>query len=468
MKRLLILFVLLTIVSISTQAQTQNLNNGDLQNVNTMTINDPGPSEGVRWINTSANWSLDVSPLNRANTDGNFNIYGTANNIVFWRPLSFYKTGPDLDNIDIISIAENTNNHFWLQGMFAGVGSTGNSLRFKSAWQDNVLFLRGNGNVGIGVDNPDYRLHVSTGESGEAILRVEADTDNNNENDNSRVELMQDGGLLGVYMGFNQAWGGPIADNLFRIGTRYSGVDNFKRFVIRTDNGFVGLGNDNPVNKLDITGDYTANHYDAQLHLHTTNNTYGMYMGSHSATYGAISQGSHYQSAGNYTARSSYASGIIQNNGFIHLFSNSGLSNGSVFSPNMRLSISNSGRVGIGTTSPDEMLEVNGNALIQGDIESMKVKVSQNPGNWPDYVFANDYKLRSLDEVQSFITKNHHLPEVPSAAEVEKNGIDLGNMDATLLKKVEELTLYMIEMKKEIEMLKSENKALKQEIKEKD
>ncbi len=67
----------------------------------------------------------------------------------------------------------------------------------------------------------------------------------------------------------------------------------------------------------------------------------------------------------------------------------------------------------------------------------------------PDYVFKSDYNLRTLEEVQSFINKNGHLPEIPSAADFEKNGIVLGKMSFDLLKKVEELTLYMIELKKE-------------------
>lgn len=72
----------------------------------------------------------------------------------------------------------------------------------------------------------------------------------------------------------------------------------------------------------------------------------------------------------------------------------------------------------------------------------------------PDYVFKSDYKLRSLYEVENFIKANSHLPEVPSEAEVLANGLNLGDMNAVLLKKVEELTLYMIELKKENDALK--------------
>jgi len=74
---------------------------------------------------------------------------------------------------------------------------------------------------------------------------------------------------------------------------------------------------------------------------------------------------------------------------------------------------------------------------------------------WPDYVFDNSYKLPSLDSVANFVQVNKHLPNVPSAKEVEKSGFSLGEMDATLLKKVEELTLYLIELKKQNELLQS-------------
>lgn len=110
--------------------------------------------------------------------------------------------------------------------------------------------------------------------------------------------------------------------------------------------------------------------------------------------------------------------------------------------------ITNSGNVGIGTTSPN-----NYKLAVEGTIGARRIKVTQQ-ANWADFVFHPDYKLPPLQEVESFITKNGHLPEIPTATEVKENGIDVGEMNKLLLQKVEELTLYLIQQQKEIEELK--------------
>ena len=104
------------------------------------------------------------------------------------------------------------------------------------------------------------------------------------------------------------------------------------------------------------------------------------------------------------------------------------------------------GFVGIGTTAPNEMLEVNGNTLIQGNLEAWKIKVTATPGSVPDYVFATNYKLKSLNELEAFIKANSHLPNIPNAKEIEANGQDVGDLQLKLLEKIEELTLYVIEL----------------------
>lgn len=111
----------------------------------------------------------------------------------------------------------------------------------------------------------------------------------------------------------------------------------------------------------------------------------------------------------------------------------------------------NAGGLAIGTTDlRGYKLAVNGSAIFT----SVKVKLEQN---WPDYVFEKDYQLLSLADLEKFIQQNKHLPDVPSAAEVEKEGLDVGANQAALLKKIEELTLYIIEQNKRIEKLEGKS-----------
>lgn len=88
---------------------------------------------------------------------------------------------------------------------------------------------------------------------------------------------------------------------------------------------------------------------------------------------------------------------------------------------------------------------------VDGDIVAKKVVVQMT--NWADYVFANDYKLKPLEEVEAFIKENKHLPDVPSEATVLKEGADVAEMNRILLQKVEELTLYVLDQNKKIKAL---------------
>jgi len=107
--------------------------------------------------------------------------------------------------------------------------------------------------------------------------------------------------------------------------------------------------------------------------------------------------------------------------------------------------------MGIGTTNTQGYrLAVAGNVIAEG----VKVELQ---GNWPDFVFEKDYDLPRLKEVKAFIAAYGHLPNIPSAQKVREEGIDLGDMNAKLLQKIEELTLYIISQNHEIEKLKEEN-----------
>ncbi|RFM27948.1 hypothetical protein DXN05_10400 [Deminuibacter soli] len=119
------------------------------------------------------------------------------------------------------------------------------------------------------------------------------------------------------------------------------------------------------------------------------------------------------------------------------------------------ITIDETGNVGIGTLKPTGKLAVNGILLAK------QVKVSQSAANWPDYVFTPGYQLPSLDSVAQYISENKHLPEMPDAKEVETNGQDVGKVQQLMLKKMEEMTLYMIDMQKRIDRLENENRELK-------
>lgn len=103
--------------------------------------------------------------------------------------------------------------------------------------------------------------------------------------------------------------------------------------------------------------------------------------------------------------------------------------------------VTGNGNVSIGIADPKEYrLAVNGN------VRAHSIKVETQ--NWPDYVFTKDYKLLGLSEIEQFIAKNGHLPGIPSAVQIKKDGVNLGEMNAKLLEKIEELTLHLIEMEK--------------------
>ncbi|SEE14930.1 hypothetical protein SAMN04487765_1564 [Tenacibaculum sp. MAR_2010_89] len=156
------------------------------------------------------------------------------------------------------------------------------------------------------------------------------------------------------------------------------------------------------------------------------------------------------------TASTGFTGIKIGQNGLINFFGKSGnvtadeIANTSQTS---RMMIHTNGNVGIGTTTPDEKLAVN------GKIHTKEVKVDLV--GWPDYVFTKEYNLPTLTEVENHIKTKGHLANIPSAKEVEKaGGIELGSMNKKLLQKVEELTLYTIQQEKKIENSERNNKKL--------
>lgn len=124
-----------------------------------------------------------------------------------------------------------------------------------------------------------------------------------------------------------------------------------------------------------------------------------------------------------------------------------------------KLIIKPNGKIGIGTLTPDSKLSVN------GDIHTKEVRVDLT--SWPDFVFKTDYNMPSLQKVKQFIRENGHLKDIPNEMQVKKDGVLLGEMNAKLLQKIEELTLYLIAQNEELIVLREEVTELKTILKSK-
>lgn len=117
--------------------------------------------------------------------------------------------------------------------------------------------------------------------------------------------------------------------------------------------------------------------------------------------------------------------------------------------------------IAVGVNSLTERLPTDYKLVVGGKILAEEVRIKQIK-DWADYVFYPDYQLKTLPEIEGFIKTHRHLPDMPSAAEAEQQGIGLGNMQATLLRKIEELTLHMIDQHKTIESLQQQLTRLEQ------
>lgn len=320
------------------------------------------------------------------------------------------------------------------------------------------LVVKSNGNVGIGTSDPWEKLHV------------EGD----------------------IFMGYNQTikTSGPMS---LKADNDDTGDGSFKfntgndLNMILTDAGDLGIGTSTPSEKLDVRGNISINGRDgatsntgANLLLYGARNNDGM-------TFGQISFFNYDKSGANQDKSLAGISAEKQGvDGSKLVFSTAmdGDKNGKMF-------ITNDGRVGVGTSFPTEKLHVAGNGIFSGDLSigelsATNINVSGN-GNftgdlsvgssssnknlrlygtaevkelhmdptatWSDFVFEEGYDLPTLEEVNTFIQKNKHLPGIPSAKQVSEEGYNQSEVNALLLQKIEELTLYLIELKQENQRL---------------
>jgi hypothetical protein len=270
--------------------------------------------------------------------------------------------------------------------------------------------LNSTGNVGIGTTAPGTTMDVvGTGRFTSVV----------NATSGTGTEVFYSGGA-GYIQGYNRTASTFVPMNIqgSSIGFSNTGIASTNPSMIILG-GKVGIGNTTPSAKLDVNGNVNTSSY--------MTSSLGFYM--------------------NITG-----DGINNNigNGYLS-FRTKNVDNRMIIDPN--------GNVGINTINTQGyQFAVNGSAIAT----SMTVKLY---ANWPDYVFNSSYKLLPLQDLKTYIDQHQHLPEVPSEQEVTSNGLNLGEMNKLLTKKIEELTLYLIEIDKKEKEQQAINIKLEEKLK---
>ncbi|MFC1617354.1 hypothetical protein ACFL2K_03950 [Candidatus Margulisiibacteriota bacterium] len=308
-----------------------------------------------------------------------------------------------------IRIDSGINYQSWLlfsrggQGKWAiSNGHTGDALTFYDYANAKVrMLINTDGNIGIGIANPTARFEI-------------------NDKSNLRFAMHTTNPYIKAGTGQN-----------IILGDRDTDVMTIKH------NGNVGIGTTNPQSILDIVNERHSNI--------------------------RINSGINYQSWLLFS-RGGQGKWAISNG-----HTGDALTFYDYANAKVRMLINTAGNVGIGTTPPKPGYKLTVNGGIYAESIRVRNDVAVNtltlqPKTWSDFVFEDDYNLMPLAEVENKIKKQKHLPGIPSEAEVKKNGVSVGEMQAKLLQKIEELTLYVIELKKENETQSQEIEGLKSRV----
>lgn len=290
------------------------------------------------------------------------------------------------------------------------------------------ISLKVAGKIGIGTTtDPGQSIEIYSTSANPGGIRL-----TNTEDTDYKWDILNDAGMM-CFKSIN-----PTTKYVLKLGLTYAEFDVTKLTV----NGQIGVGTIAPETKLDVRGNIQCGGSDFIL---------GKYDGRTQGASNANRAFVHSDVTGVDQLVINY-SGDFENGVIVH---GPGLAIGTTDFGGAQLAVN--GKIqateiqvttglAIGTT------DFGGSQLaVNGKIRASEIQVTAYP--WADYVFNKDYNLRTLKEIEVYINENGHLPEVPTAREVEENGINVGEMNALLLKKIEELTLYIIQQNNRIEEL---------------
>jgi hypothetical protein len=313
------------------------------------------------------------------------------------------------------------------------------ALAAGSLWGQSNTFPS-SGNVGIGTTSPGSNLQLGVTTPGSTSTPETLSlggTYSSTAGANPKLKLYDIGGStstygIGISAGEMDFIDGPSG------GFAFFPNANSAAGMIITSGGNVGIGATSPSVQLQVSGSDEGtsdwgNHSQAVLLL---NNSFG------AADVGGEIQFSQYALPPYAAITSIFQNGTGNSLGSLAISTRQNTSDTNL---TPRLWVNYNGNVGIGTTNPAHLLHV------AGTIGAEEVIVSATGA---DYVFDPGYKLAALSEVAEYVRANQHLPGIPSAAEVEEKGFNVGEMQTKLLAKIEELTLHMIEAEKENQALR--------------
>lgn len=437
-------------------------------------------SINVNKLNFSNSLNLNGGNLNLGNFTGNSNFILRSNNTSgMGATMGFYhgngiSSGTNMPDAGITKMV----------GSPLALTTIGlQNIVFRTAGTDftngiNRVVIAGNGNVGMGIDLPTEKLNIAGNvkiSGSEPTYKAEGSypTIDLDGGTNTYPRIHFSGAdvagnpaknfttLTGEGGGFRIKTSGALTSEL--LGTQASTTtkqlhvylaENWSGWAEIASKGLYGGAA--YANAIDFTAG-------TRLKIDQNQYTGGLLMGYSNSAYPLRS--SYVASA----IKSQYMGSEINTVGqhkFDMVFGiNSDGNGGFSFDPTERMRIKDDGTVKIGkglAINTNIPLSGDTRLLVDGRIVSTNVTVAL-VSNWPDYVFEKSYTLTPLSKVEQFIEKNGHLPNVPSAAEVKKEGIDVGAMNAKLLEKVEELTLYIINQQKQIDELKKEMKNMKKQ-----